>query len=260
MSDVRPVARWGRLTLGEGLPKIAVPVMGRDLSALRAAAARAASAGADAVELRADSLSPMPTLQEALAACRAVYEGAGDLPLLFTLRTARDGGAGDPDARAYEALLCALADARACEAIDCELSVGEEAFARVARAAHAAGVSLVGSSHAFTPGVPGETAREWLLRQRACGADVCKAALMAASDEEALCLSHAMLCASREVGAPCILIVMGRFGLLSRAGAELLGSCLTFGTAGEASAPGQMDARALRGVIEALHAARQGER
>ena len=245
--------RWGRVTLGEGMPKIAVPVMGKDLAQIAEAAARAARARADVIELRIDSLSPMPDIETALAACRAVRAAAGEIPLLFTLRTARDGGPGSDDAAAYEALLCAVARAKACEAIDCELSAGDGAFARVVSAAHAAGVSVVGSSHAFEPGTPPERAKEWLLRQRALGADVCKAAVMAEDELHALRVSAAMLEASREVVAPVIAIAMGPKGTLSRVGAQCLGSCLTFGTAGEASAPGQMDAVTLRGVLEAIH-------
>ena len=249
--------RWGRAVLGEGMPKIAVPVMGKSIEQLAEAAQRAASARADVIELRIDSLSPMPDEDTALAACRAVREAAGEIPLLFTLRTQRDGGPGSADVAAYEALLCAVARAKVCEAIDCELSAGDEVFVRVAAAAHAAGVSLVGSSHAFEAGTPPERAKAWLLRQHALGADVCKAAVMATDELEALRLSAAMLEASRELDAPIIAIAMGPKGTLSRVGAECLGSCLTFGTAGEASAPGQLDAETLRGVLEAIHAAVQ---
>ena len=75
--------RVGDVTLGEGIPKLCVPVMGHTLEEIRAAAARAAQAGADLMELRMDSLSPMPSQEEARAACAAAREGGG-LPLLFT--------------------------------------------------------------------------------------------------------------------------------------------------------------------------------
>ena len=251
---------WGGVTLGEGMPKIAVPVMGGDLLTIREAASRAAQAGADIIELRIDSLSPMPQLATALAACAAVCDGAGNIPLLFTLRTARDGGPGSTDAAAYEALLRGVAAAGACEAIDCELSVGEAVFRRVIDAAHATGVSVVGSSHAFTPLEDTRTAGQWLIRQRALGADVCKAAVMAQDELDSLRASLAMLTAAQEIDVPVIAITMGESGVLSRVGAECLGSCLTFGTAGEASAPGQMDAVALRGVLRAIHDSRTGER
>ena len=251
---------WGDVTLGEGMPKIAVPVMGGDLPAIREAAVRAAQAGADIIELRIDSLSPMPRLETALAACAAVRDGAGKRPILFTLRTVRDGGPGSADAAAYEALLCGVAKTRVCEAIDCELSVGEAAFRRVADVAHASGVSVVGSSHAFHTLDDVRTAGQWLTRQRALGADVCKAAVMARDELHSLRASLAMLEAAETIDAPVIAITMGVGGVLSRVGAECLGSCLTFGTAGEASAPGQMDALKLRDVLRAIHDSRAGAR
>ena len=248
-------ARLGRVTLGEGMPRICVPVMGRDMRAIRASAASAALCGADIVELRIDSLCPMPTPQQALCAIAAVREGAGETPILFTLRTSRDGGEGGRDAAAYEALLCEVARSGAVEGIDCELSVGEAAFARIACAAHAAGVTLVGSSHAFTVPQDFAIAAHWLARQAALGADVVKAAVMVRDRVQALEAALIMARAQREIGKPMIAIAMGPAGVLTRAACACVGSCLTFGTAGQASAPGQMDARALRGVLEAIDGA-----
>ena len=254
----RDTVRVGDVVLGEGMPKLCVPVMGHTLEEIRTAAVRAAQAGADLMELRMDSLSPMPALEEACAACAAAREGGG-VPLLFTLRTTRDGGAGDPDAAAYEALLTGVARSGCCEAVDCELSVGDAAFARIAQAARAAGVALVGSSHAFYVVEDLETPARWLARQAALGADVCKAAVMAGGCVQALEAAWRMARAGGETGRPYIAIVMGAEGALTRAACECVGSCLTFASAGEASAPGQMDARALRSTLALIHGAMTGK-
>lgn len=259
MDRVHNAVRVGGVTLGEGMPKICVPVMGYTLEEIRAAAARAAQAGADLMELRMDSLSPMPSPEAARAACAAARAGGG-LPLLFTLRTARDGGAGDADAQAYEALLTDVARSGCCEALDCELSVGDTAFVRIAKEARAAGVALVGSSHAFTAPENMETPARWLTRQAALGADVCKAAVMVGNRVQALEAAWRMARAGEETGRPYIAIVMGAEGTLTRAACECVGSCLTFASAGEASAPGQMDARALRGTLALIHGAMAGKR
>lgn len=244
----------GEAALGEGMPKICVPVMGKSLDEIRKAARRAGESGADLIELRIDSLSPMPDGDAAKEACRAAAE-ASRLPILFTLRTARDGGPGSTDGEAYEALLTEMARSGLCQAIDCELSVGEAAFSRIASAAHAAGIPVVGSSHEF--GDIGEVSRagEWLRAQHALGADVLKAAVMAKDRVQTMELALEMVRACGELGAPYIAIVMGRDGVLTRTACECLGSCLTFGTAGVASAPGQMDAKKLRGVLSAIHEA-----
>lgn len=254
MAAKKHAVRWRGVTLGEGVPKMAIPVMGRDLRALSLAARRAADAGADIAELRLDSLCPMPSLRRTQDACAAVRERLGErIPLLLTLRTARDGGAGSTDVRDYEALLCAAARARCCDALDCEISAGETAFLRIASAAHEAGVSLVGSCHAFEPPEDMKIVGEWIEKERAWGADVCKAAVMARDVMGALDAARAFLEASEACDAPIIGVCMGDAGRFTRVCAEALGSCITFATAGEGSAPGQLDARILKPLLPAMH-------
>ena len=253
----KKTVRWRHLTLGAGRPAVCVPVMGRDEKALAAFARSAVLSGAEVIELRADSMCALPTVAQAASMLRAVREAAPDTPLLFTLRTQRDGGAGLPDAAAYEALLCGLmaqADALP-DALDCELSVGEAAFSRIAACAHAAGVSVVGSSHDFegTPECAEIVSR--LTRMERLGADVCKIAVMPGTREDVLTLMQAALEADGALRAPLIAISMGPLGAITRVGGELTGSCLTFGAVGQTSAPGQMDARALRDALALLRGA-----
>ena len=159
------------------------------------------------------------------------------------------------DAAQYEALLCRVVSERLCEAIDVELSVGEERFSRVVRAAHASGVSVVGSSHRFD-GTPeaGKMIRTLRLMEQ-LEADVCKIAVMPHSREDVLTLMEAGIRADAQLTVPLIAIAMGPLGILTRLGAQWLGSCLTFGTAGQESAPGQMEAGALRRGLEMVSTA-----
>ena len=241
------------MVLGEGMPKVCVPVMGRTISELAEAAARAKGAQADIIELRIDSLSSMPDADTAIAACLAVRESG--IPVLFTLRTARDGGPGGTDAAAYEALLNGMIESGACEGVDCELSVGEEAFARIAKKAREAGVTLVGSSHEFGVMQDLSRAADWLLAQQRLGAQVCKAAVMTKTRVQALEAALMFARTKEELSIPMIGIAMGPEGAITRIGCQCIGSCLTFGTAGEASAPGQIDAGELRKALEIMHAA-----
>ena len=253
-SEMKTV-RLGSVILGDGAPKICVPVMGSDMEQIRRAACEACAAGAEIIELRIDSLSPDPSAEAAKAACRIVRESAAGIPLLFTQRTARDGGAGSPDAVAYEALLTEMVKSRLCEAIDCELSVGDKAFARIVKAAHENEVIVVGSSHEF--GEIGEMQRagDWLLKQEALGADVCKAAVMTRDVHEALCAMQVYAQAHEQLKAPMIAIAMGPAGVMTRLCGACIGSCLTFGTAGKQSAPGQIDAMKLRAALETVESA-----
>jgi len=249
------IVRLGGVLLGKGQCALCIPVMGESLARLRDSAEAAKAAGADILELRVDSMSAMPDVRSALDMCAAVRETAPDIPLLFTLRTKRDGGAGDADGTAYENLLLAIlgGEKGLPDAVDVELSIGEEAFTRIAAAAKKAKIIVVGSSHDFetTPSEAEICAR--LASMQKLGADVCKIAVMPRSRLDVLALMRAAALSDEALYAPVIAIAMGRLGVMTRMGGEAFGSCLTFGTAGNASAPGQLDARELRSVLEIIH-------
>lgn len=253
----KKTVRLGNVALGDGTPGICVPVMGGTIGEIGRAAQNAARAGADLIELRIDSLSAAPKPDEAIEACRAAKEASG-LPVIFTLRTARDGGPGTADAQVYEALLCCVAKEKICDAVDCELSVGDAAFERIVSAAHASGVFVVGSSHEFGEIGDMERAKDWMLRQQTLGADICKAAVMVRSPAQAFEAARVFAGTYEQLHQPMIAIAMGGYGAFTRFCCRTIGSCLTFGTAGEASAPGQMEAGALRCALKLEEKALRG--
>ena len=51
---------------------------------------------------------------------------------------------------------------------------------------------------------------------------------------------------------PLITMAMGRLGMVSRLAGEVFGSAVSFGAAGQASAPGQIDAGDLRFILQVL--------
>ena len=85
-------------------------------------------------------------------------------------------------------------------------------------------------------------------------ADIPKIAVMPQNRKDVLTL----LAATEEMATnyadrPIITMSMAGTGLISRLSGEVFGSCLTFGTAGNISAPGQIDALKLRSVLHILH-------
>ena len=211
--------RIQNVTLGAGIPKVCVPVMGKDLREWTEAAT-AAKEQADLIELRLDSVSPELDADRVRQACRVVREKAQESALLATMRTSRDG---DGDTERYETLLVMLARERLCDALDVELSVGEAAFARIAQEAHAAGVPVVGSYHDFG-GTP-ENA-EMLARLHAMarlGADVCKIAVMPCDIRDVSRLKAVCMQANDELPQPIIAISMGELGASNRTDAEAMG-------------------------------------
>ena len=84
------------------------------------------------------------------------------------------------------------------------------------------------------------------------GADICKIAVMPHSAGDVLILLSATEERFRVSCVPLITMSMGRLGAVSRVCGELVGSCLTFGTLEQASAPGQLPADKLVGMLEML--------
>ena len=94
-----------------------------------------------------------------------------------------------------------------------------------------------------------------LCRMAALGADICKIAVMPRKRRDVVALTAACAQADDALTQPIIAISMGEMGMSTRICAEAMGSCLSFGTAGAASAPGQMEAGALREALALAHRA-----
>ena len=76
---------------------------------------------------------------------------------------------------------------------------------------------------------------------------------MPKSNKDVLTLLAATEEASCRIHGPVITMSMAGTGLVSRLCGEVFGSALTFGTAGMASAPGQIDALKLRDILTVIH-------
>ena len=88
---------------------------------------------------------------------------------------------------------------------------------------------------------------------RKIGADLPKVAAMPQSRKDVLVLLKATETASSILDCPIITMSMSGAGVISRLCGEVFGSAMTFGSAGKASAPGQMDVQDLSVVLELLH-------
>lgn len=78
--------------LGEGIPKICVPLVGKTLEQLKEEAAFLPSIRPDLAEWRADffeDVEDIDKVKEVLADIRAILK---DIPLIFTFRSAEEGG------------------------------------------------------------------------------------------------------------------------------------------------------------------------
>ena len=178
----------------------------------------------------------------------------GDVPILFTFRTAKEGGEKAIDMDAYKELNIKAAQTGLVDLIDVEVFSGDDVVTEIIEAAHAAGVKVVASNHDFdkTPDKDDIVGR--LRKMQALNADIPKIAVMPQSKKDVLTL----LAATEEMATeyadrPIITMSMKGTGVISRLSGEVFGSALTFGAAKKASAPGQMGVNELNTVLQLLH-------
>lgn len=250
------------LVLGEGRPKICVPVVERTAAAIREAARRVRESEAQILEWRADYWeeggSEEVGTERVVALLREIRREIGDMPLLFTYRTRAEGGASSKEESQdrYRRLNQAAIGSGAADLIDVELRAGKTPFCELCEQAHAAGVYIVASSHEFERTPPLEEMETRFRRMEERGADLLKLAVMPQCEEDLLRLLTVCLAANRRSTRPIVAISMGKTGLESRICGEAFGSAMTFGCLGQASAPGQLEVGELARILDALHAAR----
>ncbi len=260
MSSFKTVTVRG-LVIGEGRPKVCVPIVGATQEEIFLQARALPAASADLAEWRADWYRDVSDLKQVLDTARQLRQLLGGLPLLFTFRSSREGGQRELSSRDYRQLCLAVAQSGLTDLMDVELFAGEDCYsgpctlaAELIPALQETGVKVIASSHDFLRTPQREELLRRLLAMQRLGADILKLAVMPRCREDVLTLLSATLeMSSRLADRPIITMSMGPLGLISRLAGEAFGSALTFGSAGKASAPGQLGAADLSHILQVMH-------
>lgn len=241
------------IMLGEGAPKICVPLTATGQEELMCQAENAVSAGADLVEWRADFYEKLDDLDETVRTLERISEILRSVPLLFTIRTKAEGGERELTLQNYENINLAISRSGKADLIDVEAFGQEEQKKALIMALQKSNVRVVASSHDFQK----TGSREELLlrfqKMDAFGADILKIAVMPHSFSDVAAIMEVTSRMQEITEKPLISMSMGSLGVLSRIAGESFGSCLTFGTVGAASAPGQIPVPDLRTILETFH-------
>ena len=234
------------IVIGAGRPKICIPLMDPDPVSLSQTVSRLKEIPFDLVEWRADALENLLSPDVRLEALTLLRRLLPQTPILFTLRTATEGGSANVNPEEYEEILMDAIRSGLPDLIDIELSCGEEMMKRLLSAVHEHSMFAVGSRPNFKATPSKEEIVHTLRIMQELGCDLAKYAVMPQCERDVLTLLDATLTMKEHFpGTPVITMSMGPLGAVSRISGELFGSALTFGTAGTASAPGQLPARTL---------------
>ena len=244
------------IEIGAGAPKIIVPIIGVTKEDILNEAQPFDSIPVDVVEWRVDwfeHVFEFDKVEDVLKELRTVL---GNIPLLLTFRTKKEGGEKAIDTKDYKELNLRAAKTGYVDFIDVEIFTGDDVVREIIDGAHAAGVRIIASNHDFFK-TPAKSDIIYRLRKmQDMGADIPKIAVMPQSKRDVLTL----LCATEEMvtdyaDRPIITMSMAGTGVISRLCGEVFGSSMTFGAAKKASAPGQMGVNDLNTVLDLLHCA-----
>lgn len=251
---MKDVMRVRNVKLGDGIPKIAVPFMGSNDEDIVEEITYLKTINLDLAEWRIDYYEDVYNIRKVKKILAKIRKVLGDIPLIFTLRTAKEGGKKRITVEYYKKLIESIAATGDVDIVDIELSIGSDELVReMVGTVHRHGIKVIISSHDFENTPEKNTLVEKMCRMQYLGADLPKIAVMPSSAQDVLDLlaaTNEMVCCHGQT--PVITISMGSLGIISRIAGEIFGSAVTFGSAKSASAPGQLEAGELYKVLRLI--------
>lgn len=243
------------IVLGEGTPKICMPLPGKTMRELTDAIQEVLALNPDLVEWRADYFQSVDDSRQLLAALGTLREALPEnMPILFTLRDASENGCIKLTPSVRRGLIQVAIESGMIDLLDLELACVKAGLSDLVNLARQKGVGVVLSAHYFTRTPPRAELIALLQEEQEAGADIAKLAVMPNSPADVL----ELLTATEEMARlyaeiPLITMSMGQLGITSRICGGVFGSCLTFGAGQNTSAPGQVGIDRLRDALSIIH-------
>lgn len=251
---MKKVVTIKNVKIGEGLPKICVPMVGETIDQLVEEANFLKNLDLDVVEWRADFFEDITNIDKVKEALQAIRTVLTDKPIIFTVRSAKEGGQKEVSTEFYFELNKRIVETKQVEVIDVELFNEEENIKDLVEAAHINGLAVIISNHDFKNTPSKEEIISRLRKAAELGGDLPKIAVMPTCAADVITLLDATRIMNEEYAkGPIITMSMAGKGVISRLSGEIFGSALTFGAAKKVSAPGQISVVDLRKTIQLLH-------
>lgn len=240
------------LCIGEGKPKICLPIVGKDNQDILKQAKSFEGLQYDLVELRIDFYKNIKEKDEVVELLKQVRDILS-CPILLTYRSLKEGGHIQLDDDEYKQLIKIVCESQCIDIVDIELMSGNELVFDLVDIAHQNQVKVIMSNHDFqqTPSVL--DMKDRLEKMEILGGDILKIAVMPQSSKDVIQLLNMTMDMSERLNKPIVTMSMGQLGVLSRICGELTGSSITFASAGKASAPGQIAVDDMNLLLEAIH-------
>ena len=177
------------IAIGEGIPKICVPIVGKTIDEILNQAKHICEIGADVVEWRVDWFEEVNHYESVENAAKQLRDILGETPILFTFRTAKEGGERAIEPDEYVELNEKIAKSGHVDLVDVEAFIGDTYVEKVVKTSHECGVKVIASNHDFEDTSEGRI--NFMRKMQELGADIPKIAVISQSTEDVLTLLSA---------------------------------------------------------------------
>lgn len=257
------------LVIGEGSPKICVPIVEKYQNDILDQAQEIVSESGDLVEWRLDYYEDPLDTEKVIQTADLLQSILGKIPLLVTFRTKKEGGEREIALEDYCSILEKIARSGKADLVDVEVFRGYDASLagdtflvedvenhRIKELIGQIGefACVIGSYHDFQKTPSRQEVVKRLLFMDAMGVSIPKMAVMPQKKMDVLELMEATLEAKEKIPEkPLITMSMGELGKITRVAGASFSSSVTFGALGKESAPGQIPIKNLREILGKLN-------
>lgn len=176
------------IEIGAGAPKIIVPIVGVTKEDIISEAKTFDSIPVDVVEWRVDWFEEVFDFFQVKDVLKELREVLGNIPLLMTFRTSKEGGEKAIQPETYAELNLKAAETGYVDFVDVEIFTGDDIVKRIIDGAHASGVKVIASNHDFFKTPEKSDIIYRLRKMQDMGADIPKIAVMPQTKKDVLTL------------------------------------------------------------------------
>ncbi|TCM61184.1 3-dehydroquinate dehydratase [Acinetobacter calcoaceticus] len=241
------------VNIGDLPVKTIVPITAKTrLQAIAQAQVIAQNPDADLAEFRIDLLDFADDNIRVMALGHELNRILEHKPLIATIRTANEGGQLKITDQAYEKIYSAYLQQPFMQLLDIEMYRAPASVEKLTQLAHQNNVLVIMSNHDFNQTPSQAEIEQRLYQQDQMGADILKIAVMPKRQQDVLTLMNATANVRQNSNKPLLTMSMGQLGTISRVATANIGGSLSFGMIGEASAPGQIDVKQLKHILNVV--------
>lgn len=239
--------------IGGKQPLVCLPLVAENRDSLIDQAKHLVSLNPDLIEWRIDSFNNVDELKTVISSLQELRKEIGNIPLLFTLRCAWEGGAKEISQSVRKEIILGALKTGLIDIVDFELSNDAELIMEIREEVKQNNANLILSCHNFKNTPDKQNILNKLEEAYNMGADIAKFCVMPQKNSDVLTLLSATLKAREEIlDIPLITIAMGEMGAITRIAGAMFGSDVTFAVGKEISGPGQLQLDDLRSAWEIL--------